>query len=98
MSNQRKSTRQRVLKGAVAVGDDPNHEIPCTIHDMSYTGCKIRVGKSILPDKFELKIDFDGISVASEVVWRRHPDIGVRFVGPLKSTTMKRVQIPMPTE
>ncbi len=97
MENKRTAARKRVLKGAIAIGGDLKHEVPCTIRDMSQTGCKIRIGNVVLPNKFELRIEFDGVSIQSEVVWRRFPDVGIRFIGPIQTAPIKRVSIPQPS-
>lgn len=48
------------------------------------------------PDTFELYIELDGIEVDCEVIWRKTPEVGVRFVSPIRKVHPRRVQIVSP--
>ncbi len=50
-------------------------------------------GSIAAPDTFELVIELDGLEAPCQVVWRRAPDIGVKFLAEPRMRTPKRVQI-----
>lgn len=81
-AENRRASRRKVLKGAVAAFNDRYCSIACTVRDISATGARIRTDGSVsIPDTFELIIDLDGFEVDCEVVWRKDRDLGVRFLG-----------------
>jgi PilZ domain len=91
---ERTSVRRRVLKGAIAAFNLRHSTIPCTIRDLSDTGCRV-IGTDILrlPDTFELMLELDGLIMQCEVVRRKSDGVGVRFLGPAQPYTPKRAQI-----
>ncbi len=91
---ERVSPRRRVLKGAIAAFNLRHSTIPCTIRDLSNTGCRV-IGTDILrlPDTFELILELDGLIFQCEVVRRKSDGIGVRFVGPATPYSPKRAQV-----
>lgn len=94
MSNARSTTRRRVLKGAVAAFNGKFSTIPCTVRDLSDTGCRLAAEAwTSIPDTFELSIDLDGLSASCAVVWRRDGEVGVKFASPPTRGQPSRQQI-----
>lgn len=90
----RKTSRRRVLKGAVAAFNNRHSTIPCMVRDFSETGCRLSAeGSSNIPDTFELHVDLDGLIVDCRVVWRGSGDIGVKFTSPPKHVQPRRQQV-----
>lgn len=98
MVEQRVSLRRRVLKGAVAAFNGRHATIPCTVRDVSATGCRLlTTGSVAIPDTFELITDLDGTVVACEVIRRTNTELGVKFVGPIEQRPPERVQVVIAT-
>ena len=94
MSNARKSSRRRVLKGAVAAFNNLGSSIQCTVRDLSESGCRIVADGAVnIPDTFELRIELDGMTAQCTVQWRRKNELGVKFNAPPQVGTPKRQQI-----
>lgn len=94
MSNGRKSSRRRVLKGALAAFNGRHSAIPCTVRDFSDTGCRLACEAwTSVPDRFELVIDLDGLIVECAVAWRRNGEIGVKFAAPPERREPRRTQV-----
>jgi hypothetical protein len=65
--------RRRVLKaGSISFGGGV---IDCTVRNVSETGAALEV----VPDRFTLIVQSDGLSRPCRVVWRRERRIGVTF-------------------
>lgn len=92
--NGRNAPRSRVLKRGVVAFNGRHSTLECTIRDISETGCLISSdAHRMIPDTFELLIELDGLWFPSEVVWRRSPRIGIRFVGAPEQAKLRRTQI-----
>ncbi len=92
--SERTSERRRILKGAIAAFNLRHSTIPCTVRDISETGCRLKtMGSIALPDTFELIIELDALIVPCEVVWRTTNEAGVRFTGPAQPYTRTRSQV-----
>ncbi|MGH1418950.1 MAG: PilZ domain-containing protein [Hyphomicrobiaceae bacterium] len=90
----RQTRRRRVLKGGVVAFNDRHCTLSCTVRDISMTGAHLRTTDCMsVPDKFELVVEIDGLEANCEVVWRKGADIGVKFVGSLKTVVPKRQQV-----
>ena len=93
MTELRVSQRRRVLKGAVAAFNARHSTIPCTVRDMSDTGCRLLTAGSIsIPDTFELMIELDGTVVGCQVVRRSKTELGVAFIGLIEQRAPERLQ------
>ena len=91
---KRRGARRRVLKGAIVAYNNRRSTMSCTVRDISDTGARIRVEGSInAPDTFLLAIELDGLEADCEVVWRKSPDVAVRFVSPPRKVSPKRSQV-----
>lgn len=90
--NKRRVPRRRVLKGAIIAYNDKHRTIPCTVHDISDRGARLRLHAMAAPDAFILIIELDGIEADCKVVWRKAPDIGVTFIAPIRKVAAKRAQ------
>lgn len=98
MTEARKNSRRRVLKGAVAAFNNKFSTLNCQVRDISGTGCRLRVDKPMtFPARFCLDVELDGLVAECEIVWRRDFEVGVRFVGEPKSIEPKRLQVVQPT-
>ena len=94
MDEHRKTARRRVLKGAIAAFNARHSTTPCTVRDISDTGCRLLVGAGAsIPDTFELIIDIDGIIVPCEVIRRTSTEVGVRFIAPIEHRAPTRKQV-----
>lgn len=86
--------RSRVLKRGIVAFNGRHSTLECTIRNMSETGCLISSeAHRLIPDTFELLIEIDGQWCRCETVWRRPPQVGVRFVGRAVVAAKKREQI-----
>ena len=98
MRDRRRQNRFRVLKGAIIAYNRLSSTIPCTVRDLSDIGCRIRLqGTYIVPDRFILLIELDGMEVPCAPIWRHGNEIGVQFVGPITYRELHRVQVVQPT-
>ncbi|MAZ84278.1 MAG: hypothetical protein CME90_11820 [Hoeflea sp.] len=86
--------RARVLKGAHAAFNHEFSAVPCTVRDLSETGAKVHFEDGfIVPDRFTLFVEVDGIKVDCERVWLKGQNCGVRFIGPVTRTRAARPQV-----
>ena len=78
---RRASSRQRRLHGGKIVFNNNASSIDCVVRDMSPTGARLVVASPIgIPDWFDLRINRNGVSYSSKVVWRSADQIGVTFL------------------
>jgi hypothetical protein len=90
----RLSPRRRVLKAGIIAFNNRHSTLSCTVRDLSAVGARLRLDGSVsAPDTFELVIELDGLEAPCQVMWRRAPDIGVKFLSEPRMVTPKRVQI-----
>jgi hypothetical protein len=77
---RRSSSRRRVHRGAQIIFNRGTAVIDCTLHDVSTTGARLKVGSPIgIPDTFDLAVA-GGQTRHCRVVWRKPDQIGVEFV------------------
>ncbi|MBM0204671.1 PilZ domain-containing protein [Micromonospora sp. STR1s_5] len=80
MTEHRKASRQRALKGAQIVLNQGASVIDCIARDISSTGARLRVASPLgIPEQFDLVIGLDGTRHKCRVAWRRADEIGVEF-------------------
>jgi len=90
--------RRRMLKSAVASYNDQSISMEVLLRDMSDTGVKLKLkGNDVLPDRFHLYVEIDGINVECEAVWRRGLEIGAKFVSEVEIKAPLRSQTVIPT-
>jgi PilZ domain-containing protein len=84
----RKKTR---VPAWISYGASPT-PIPCVLWDVSEGGARITAAHSnILPDMFELILTGNGNARRyCQVVWRRKPHIGIRFIEPSEARVAPR--------
>jgi PilZ domain len=94
VTENRRSPRKRVLKGAIAVFNGRQSTYDCTVRDISESGCRLAVRDAMtIPETFELVIEVDGTNVPCLVVRRKASELGVMFTGPVVQASSKRTQI-----
>jgi hypothetical protein len=89
---QARDPRQRVLLGGkIVYGEEGAYTVDCAIKDMSAGGARVAVGKrDSLPAQVYLIDIRAGAAYEAEVVWRRSPQFGLRFVKRHDLTEMPR--------
>jgi two-component system cell cycle response regulator len=93
-ADKRTAPRRRALKAGIVAFNHHCSTFPCAVRDLSATGARLRIENPLtLPKTFELIVELDGIEVDCEVVWRKPTEVGVRFLGPPRTTTHKRTQV-----
>lgn len=96
-NTRRRATRHRVIKGGTISYADKHGTLPCIVRDLSAEGACLRVfNPTIVPDRFTLNVDVDGLRVACRVSWRRRFDVGVAFDAPACMEAPRRPQIVVP--
>jgi PilZ domain len=82
MTDRRKITRERALRGAV-IEFHPVGEARCMIRNISSTGALLEMGSPVaLPNKFVLAVLSNHTRRHCRVVWRDRNRLGVAFDGP----------------
>ena len=78
----RRSPRQRVLKGATIIQSVTTSEIECVLRNQTENGAELKVPQgAMVPSSFQLYVAVEGIAYDCVVRWRRNDKIGVEFVG-----------------
>lgn len=98
-TEQRIAPRRRVLKSGIATFNNRTAIVRCTIREMSETGAKIQADDTrLIPDRFDLVNEFDGVVAAVAVIWRRGAEIGVEFLSAFEPfQTMRDKQVVRPS-
>lgn len=79
-ADSRKSERIRVYKAGTIATSRIEVTLPCVVRDVSQDGAMLQTTNAFLiPDKFKLFVDVDGLDTECEVKWRRGTKIGVQF-------------------
>jgi PilZ domain len=90
----RRAPRRRVLKAGVIAYNNRHSTLHCTVRDMSEGGARLLLSGSInAPDTFELLIELDGLEASCAVVARAANEVRVKFMGPVRSVPVARVQV-----
>lgn len=81
MTNARASDRTRsYLKALIEFGNGAT-KLDCIVKNISATGARIDVTAAVsIPKEFNLNIPHRGEVLRSQMVWREHDAIGVRFL------------------
>lgn len=94
---EKRDPRRRMLKTAVASYNNRSISIEVVVRDFSESGVRLKLKENdLLPDRFTLYIELDGILVDCEAVWRRGLEIGARFVSEIANTAPLRCQTVSP--
>ncbi len=98
-ADRRISPRRRVLKSGIATFNNRTAIARCTIREISETGARIQADDTrLIPERFDLVNEFDGLVAAVAVVWRRGAEIGVQFLSAFEPfQTMRDKQVVMPS-
>jgi hypothetical protein len=79
MAEQRKSQRQRTLKGALIAFNNERSTLSCTVRNFSDAGANLQVASVLgVPETFTLHFP-DKRAFPCTVVWRKATELGVRF-------------------
>ena len=80
MDNNRRSQRQRVLKGGKIVFANGSFSVDCTVRNLSETGARLQVPTTVaIPDRFTFVDGISGARRAARVIWRKDDLIGIAF-------------------
>ena len=81
-ADKRRLSRHRILKGGLIAVTGHHTAIPCTVRDLTETGARLKLqdAAALLPERFELIIEIDGLEAECHVVWRKGSDLGVSFL------------------
>lgn len=84
LKDYRRGTRFEAQKtGTIEFGTSSITIVPCTIHDLSFTGAAIEANSPAwFPDQFRLKIDNESLCQPCQVKWRNGRQVGVVFRRP----------------
>lgn len=96
MSDHRRSARLRQLKAARLVFNHSTSSVSCVLKDISETGCRLSIDPELtimVPARFELIVEMDGIRAECEKVWARGRLLGGRFLAPVTKSTPSRAQV-----
>ncbi len=88
------SVRKRTLKAAYAAFNEQVNSIVCVVRNQSETGAKLEFEDfRLIPERFWLHIELDGIKVICTRVWQVGRFCGVKFSGEKIVTRLHRVQV-----
>jgi len=92
--DNRNKLRKRMLKGGTIAFNNRCSTLPCTVRDLSDTGARLRMSHGqMVPDRFELIVELDGLVAPCVIVWRSGDEIGVSFEEAPTRTTPRRSQV-----
>jgi hypothetical protein len=81
-AEHRRNRRHKVLKAAFVAGHGGWIKVACVVRDQSEDGARLIFDYGqVIPRKFALHIEIDGIEVQCERIWRSGLTWGVRFIG-----------------
>lgn len=80
MTERRKSSRTRALKGGTIVFNDRSSVVNCMIRNFSAHGCLLLADVASVPERFTLIMGTEKTEHACEVAWRGEGKIGVHFL------------------
>jgi PilZ domain len=91
--NNRRATRQRVLKTAKVYRLNGAHAVDCQVRDISETGARLVVKDQLaLPNEFKFVLPNDGFMQIAKVVWRRGDLAGIVFLSERTAAPVERLQ------
>lgn len=82
--DQRDNRRARCLLSGFAVWDGGHVSVPCLVQDLSTGGARLKIPDTTpVPNRFAFLEATSGRAHAAQVVWRRHPQVGIKFAAPI---------------
>ena len=91
--NNRRASRQRVLKTVKVYRLNGAHAVDCQVRDMSETGARIVCKDQLaLPNEFKFVLPMDGSMRTAKVVWRKGDLAGVVFLSEPTAPPTERLQ------
>jgi hypothetical protein len=79
-NERRTNPRQKRLNGAKIVFNNNSSVIDCIVRDLSPQGARLLIASPVgIPDRFDLRMDRNGVCHPSKVAWRANDQIGVHF-------------------
>ena len=81
-ADRRRLARHRILKGGLIAVAGHHTAIPCSVRDLTETGARLRLQDcaALVPDRFELIIEIDGLEAQCQVAWRKGAELGASFL------------------
>jgi len=93
-AEERNGLRRRVIKRGVVSINDGAVTHYCAVKDVSSSGAHLKFDWLVmLPERFWLYIEIDGLKVESQTKWRKGLEIGVKFLNEPIVTGAKRSQV-----
>ncbi len=78
---RRRAVRRRTLLSGYIMLEDDGHFIEVVVRNLSATGARLMLkDMTLVPSSFLVLIPKLSHASAAHVVWKRFPDLGVRFV------------------
>ena len=98
-ADKRQLARHRILKGGLLAVAGHHTAIACSVRDLTETGARLKLEDvaALLPDRFELIIEIDGLEAECQVVWRKGSEIGVSFLKTRRGAP-RRAQVVRPLQ
>ena len=91
--NNRRATRQRVLKTVKVYRLNGAHAVDCQMRDLSETGARLIIKDQLaLPNEFKLVLPSDGSMQTAKVVWRKGDLAGIVFLSARTAPPTERLQ------
>ena len=91
--NNRRASRQRVLKTAKIYRMNGAHAMDCTVRDLSETGARIVCKDQLtLPNELKFVVPGDGFMHIAKVVWRKGDLAGLHFLSDRAAPPAQRLQ------
>lgn len=84
--DHRRASRQRTLKGGRVVYGNFSLSCECLIRNMSDTGARLRIDRSIgIPSEFYLLIPAELRIAKAKMMWQKGDEIGIEFLEPMRN-------------
>ena len=91
--NNRRASRQRVLKTVKVYRLNGAHAVDCQVRDISETGARIVIKDQLaLPNEFKFVVPSDDSTRIAKVVWRKGDLAGIVFLSEPTAAPTRRLQ------
>jgi hypothetical protein len=82
--DKRRTRRSRVLLGGLVAYPDLSVSFRCAIRDRTAAGARLKLPDGmVVPERFWLIEVNEGLAHDTDPIWRRYPEVGVRFANPI---------------
>ena len=82
--DKRRAPRRRVLLGGLVAYPDLSVSFRCAIRDRTAAGARLKLPDGmVVPERFWLIEANEGLAYDAVPVWRRYPEVGVRYGDPI---------------